>query len=83
MNFANTQAASKQNFYYRKANSFQDRWERGEEPPSPLSYSGDYPLKMRGVPMWGPERCGFLPLALPNYLYQSLFKRGFRVGNVP
>ena len=22
--------------------------------------------------MWGPERCGFLPLALLNYLYQSL-----------
>ena len=32
--------------------------------------------------MWGPGRC-FLPLALLNYLYQSLSHRGFRVGNVP
>ena len=31
MNFANTQAASKQNLYYRKANSSQGSWERGEE----------------------------------------------------
>ena len=29
--------------------------------------------------MWGPERCGFLPLALPNYLDQSLSNRPFMV----
>ena len=33
--------------------------------------------------MWGPERCGFLSLALFNYLYQSLPKRAFGLGNVP
>ena len=32
--------------------------------------------------MWGPERCGLLPLALFNYLYQSLSNRAFGVGNV-
>ena len=35
------------------------------------------------VPMRGPERCGFLPLALPSYLHQSLSNRGLRGGNVP
>ena len=43
--------------------------------PPPLSYRDFYPLKMGGVPMWGPERCGFLLLALPSYLYQSLSNR--------
>ena len=42
----NTQAASKQNLYYKKTNSSQDSWEGGEEPPSLLSYRGFYPLKM-------------------------------------
>ena len=49
MNAANTQAASKQRLYNRKANSSQDSWERREEPPSPLSHRGFYPLKMGGT----------------------------------
>ena len=56
---------------------------RGEEAsPSLLSYRGFYPLKM-GVPTWGPEEYGFLPLALPSYLYQPLSNRGLRGGNAP
>ena len=51
------------------------------DPCSLLSYRGFYPLKMEGVPMWGPERCGFL-LALFNYLHQSLSNRDLRGGNV-
>ena len=47
---------SKQSLYYRQANSSKDCWERGEEPPSILSYRDFYPLKMGGVPMWAPER---------------------------
>jgi len=45
---------------------------------------GFYCLKVGGagsVPAWGPERCGYLPLALFNYLYQSLFSRALSVGN--
>ena len=57
--------SSKQSLYYRKANDSRDSWEGEEESPSLLSYRGFYPLKM-GVPTWGPERCGFLPLALPR-----------------
>ena len=29
--------------------------------------------------MWGPERCGFLPLALRSYLHQSLASMGLGV----
>ena len=55
---------------------------RGEKRPLSLpSYRGFYSLKM-GVPTWGPEKCAFFPLALLNYLYQSLSNRTFRVGNV-
>ena len=81
MSFANTQAASKQSLYYRKAKSSQNSWEGEEESPSLLSYRGFYPLKM-GVPTWGPERCGFLPLALSSYLDQPLSSRGLRGGKV-
>ena len=81
MIFGNTRAASKQSLYCRKANSSQDSWEGDEESPSLLSYRGFYPLKM-GLPMWGPEICCFLPLALPNYLYQFLSNRNLRGGNV-
>ena len=57
---------------------------RGEESLPPLlSYGGFYPLKMGGIPTWGPERCGLLPLGLPSYLYQSLSNRSLRGGNVP
>ena len=57
---------------------------RGKKSPlSLLSFRGFYSLKMGGaLPMWGLERCDFLPLALRNYLYQSLSNSGFRVGNV-
>ena len=48
MNFANTQAASKQGLYYRRANSSQDSWEGEEESPSLLSHKDFYPLKMGG-----------------------------------
>ena len=82
MNLVNIQAASKQSLYYRKANSSQDSWEAEEKSPSLLSYRVFYPLKM-GVPLRGPERCDFLPLALPSYLYQSLSNMGLRGGNVP
>ena len=70
MNLANTQAEIKQSLYYRKANSSQDCWEQGEEPPSLLSYRGFYPLK-GGMPTWGPERCDFFPLVLSSYLISS------------
>ena len=43
----------KQSLYYRKANSSQESWEGGEEPPALLSYRGFYPLKMGGYP----KRC--------------------------
>ena len=63
MNFENTQTASKQSLYYRKANSSQGFWEGGEEP---LLYcpTGFLSLKDGGVPMCGPERCGFSPIGL-------------------
>ena len=49
---------------------------KGEKSPlSLLSYRGFYSLNVGRVPMWGPERCGFLPAALPSYLYQSLSNR--------
>ena len=79
MNSSNTQAASKQ-IAPRTAGV---GW--GGEEPSPhclLSFRGFYLLKM-GEPMWGPERCGFLPLALLSYLYQSLSNRGLRGGTAP
>ena len=74
--------SSKQSLYYKKANSSQDCWEGGEDPRSLLSYRGFYPLKMGVVPTWSPERCGFLPLALFSYPYQSLSNRDFRSGNI-
>ena len=54
---------------------------REKSPRSLLSCRAFYLLKVGRVPTWGPERCGFLPLALLNYLYQSLCNRAFRVGN--
>ena len=39
----------------------------GRRAPFSLSYRGFY-LKDGRVPTWCPERCGFLPLALPKYL---------------
>ena len=82
MNFENTQVASKQSLYYRKANSSQDSQERGEEPLSLLSYRGFYPLKM-GVQHGVQKIVFFPPLALPNYLYQSLSNMGFRGRHIP
>ena len=85
MNSVNTQAASKQSLFKREANSFQDRLGAGRRaPPFSIVLYGFLFLKDGGwVQTWGPERCGFLPLALFNYLHQSLSNRGFRVGNVP
>ena len=84
INLENTRAASKQSLYYRKANSSQGCWEVGEEHPSLFSYRGFHPLNMGGgLLTLGSERCGFLPLALPNYLYQSLSNRSLRGRNVP
>lgn len=85
MNSVNTQAASKQSLFKREANSFQDRLGAGRRaPPFSIVLYGFLFLKDGGwVQTWGPERCGFLPLALFDYLHQSLSNRGFRVGNVP
>ena len=68
---------SKQSLYQRKANSSQGCWEGGEEPPPPIVLNRVLSLKGGGqVPTWGPERCGFLPLALLNYPYQPLSNSG-------
>lgn len=63
MNFAYTQAISKQSLYYRKANSSQNSWEGEEEPPSLLSYKGFYPLKM-GVTNVRSRKMWFSPIGL-------------------
>ena len=63
MNFPNTKAASKQSLYYRKANSFQDSCEGGEESPSLLSYISFYPLKMEGTNV-GSRKMWFSPIGL-------------------
>ena len=63
MSFANTQAASKQSLYYRKAKSSQNSWEGEEESPSLLSYRGFYPLKM-GVTNVGSRKMWFSPIGL-------------------
>ena len=59
--------ASKQSRYYRKANSSQDSWEGGEEPPSLLSYRGFYPLKM-GVTNMGSRKMWSSPIGLAQLL---------------
>ena len=83
MNFVNTQAAGKQVFFTGKQIAPRTAGRGRRAPLSLLSYRGFYPLKRGMVPTWGPERCGFLPLALPSYLYQSLSNRDLRGGNVP
>ena len=82
MNSINTQATSK---IFTSGKQISPRPAgRGEKSThSLLSYRGFYPLKMGGVPTWGPERCVFLPLALLNYLCQSLSNRSFRGWKCP
>ena len=63
MNFTNTQAASKPSLYYRKANSSQNSWEGGEEPPSLLFYRGFYPSRIGGTNE-GSRKMWFSPIGL-------------------
>ena len=65
------QAASKQSLYYKKANSSQDCWEGGEEPPFLLSYRGFYPLKMGGGTNMGSRKSWFSPIGLTQLTYIS------------
>ena len=55
----------------------------GRRAPFSIVLQGFLFLKDGGLPTWSLERCGFLLLALPSYLYQSLSSRGLRGGNVP
>ena len=67
MNFKNTQTASKQSLYYRKANSSQDSQEGENESLSLLSHRGFYPLKMGVTNMGSRKMCFFShwPCPLP------------------
>ena len=82
MNFKNTQTASKQSLYYRKANSSQDSQEGEKESLSLLSHRGFYPLKMEVTNMGSRKMRFFSPLALPITYDQSLSNRGPSCGNV-
>ena len=79
MNFVNTQAACKKKVFITGKQRAPRTAGRGKKStpslPLLLSYRDFYSLTM-GLPMWDSERCGFLPLALPIYLYQSLSNRG-------
>ena len=64
-NFVNTQAASKQSLYYRKANSSQDSWELGKRAPSLYCLIGVFnPLNMRGVTNMGSRKMWISPIGL-------------------
>ena len=56
---------------------------RGRRAPLSTVLQGFLSLKDGGYQHGVHKRCGFLPLVLPSYLYQSLFNRGLRGGNVP
>ena len=66
MNFTNTQGASKQSLYCRKANSSQDSWEGEEESQLLLSYRGFYTLKMGVTNVGSRKMWVFFLLALPS-----------------
>ena len=63
MNSVNTQAASNQSLYYRKANSSQGCWEEGEEPPLPIVLQGLLHLKDGGRTNVGSRKM-FFPIGL-------------------
>ena len=61
--------------YYRKANSFQDSWEGGEEPPLSIVLRGFYPLKMGGTNV-GSRKIWFSPIGLAQLPISVLIQLG-------